>query len=414
MIMNPHPATVSVCFPVDQTTINTSIRLMDVVGGCLPDQLHKLPPDIHPHIRSITAGAKSDRNWHAASKKQDQKYDPRIPSRVISVAGFGVVKLHATRDPVQGWTIHTIDFNPGSLTNGHNGHILTEDQLLRALSVLVAVVTPLLANTTDWIHIVPGLHPQSRAWWKSLEIPFHVIDEDGAVLCGFSNAKHPEINLKPFNARVGESITFANSNDTLKIRVYRKDLQMVKKHHGDVADPAAVLRIEVRLSGDKLMQYLQHGTWHVIDGINHLVSFRPNDLRDTHYAVVTRFDGVFTRVPSADGDTDNKWARVIGWIAFRTGLPIHEPIDYYKDRFLAGNPKKSVANSMSRLRKSARHELALLSPVSLTELFSESAWNQQPNICVPKLEAMTQARHACVEINSLVAAVYGTLTPAAA
>lgn len=78
------------------------------------------------------------------------------------------------------------------------------------------------------------------------------------------------------------------------------------------------------------------------------------------------------------------------------------------------SPNATVANNKCRLHKAARHELSLLSPVKLSEIFSDEAWSYQPDICVPKLEAMTQARHAWVEIHPQVAAVYGNLTPSLA
>lgn len=92
----------SVPTPVDQTVIKTSFRLKEVPGDYLPDQLHMLPHDMRDHIRSTTANAKSDHTHHTRPKDKPPQYDPRIPTRVIHVDGFGVVKLHAEKFPGQG------------------------------------------------------------------------------------------------------------------------------------------------------------------------------------------------------------------------------------------------------------------------------------------------------------------------
>ncbi len=399
----------TVHFPVDQTDICTNLRLKDEVGNCPPDQLHSLPIDIRPLIRSITTAAKADSYHHIASKKPSPKYDPRIPTRTIHIDGFGVIKLHVVKNPGQGWTVHTIAFNPGALYNGHNGHILTEEQFLYALSILIEVVKPLLYDPDDWIHIVPGLHDKSRAWWRSVEIPFHVTDYDGEILSAYSHAKHKDINLTPFNARHGQSVTFANSDDDLMVRIYRKDLQLVEKYRRKVIDPQPVLRIEVRLKKNKLEQYLKAGVWKLIDGTLRLISFRPAALQQTYMDVISKFDGCYTRVPAVRGKKAKaRLGRMMGWVATQTDLSIDDQMNYINKRFLGGNTARSVSNAKSTLRKAARDEQSLLSPVKLEELFSESAWHSQPCVQVTELEAMTQARHLGIGIHPLVAAAYGS------
>lgn len=401
----------SVPSPVDQAVIKTSFRLKKVPGDYLPDQLHLLPPDMRLHVRSTTANAKSDHTHHTRTKDKPPQYDPRIPTRVIHVDGFGVVKLHADKFPGQGWNVHTIDFNPGMLYNGHNGHILTAEEFLLGLSILLEVVTPLLQSREDWMHIVPGLHPECRASWDAVEIPFHVIDEDGVILRAFPHAKHRDIHLPPLYSCKDQSISFTNSEGDLMVRIYRKDIEMVKKHRRKyVTNPQPVLRIEVRLKGDKLAHYLRGGTWKVLAGTSRLVSFRPADLKPPFMEVMTRFDGCFARVPSTDGaDSNDRLGRMMGWVATQTGLSVEDQFDYYQKRFLVGSAVGSARNAKSMLRKAARDEQSLLSPVQLEELFSEVAWLSQPVIDVPELEAMTRARHRGIGINPLVADVYGPI-----
>jgi hypothetical protein len=395
--------------PIDHAIIRTSLRLKEVAGDYLPDQLHALPSDMRQRIVGITANAKSDRRYQTSHTDKPAQYDPRIPTRVIHVDGFGVVKLHAEKFPGQGWNVHTIDFNPGKLYNGHNGHILTADEFLLGLSILLEVVTPLLSAREDWIHIVPGLHPKCLGWWNAIEIPYHVIDDDGVILRAFSHAKHRDIHLPPLYLRNDQSISFTNSEGDLTVRIYRKDIEMVKKHRRKrVTNPQPVLRIEVRLEGDKLAQYLRGGIWKVLEGTSRLLSFRPADLEPPYMEVMSRFDGCFARVPSTEGaDTNERLGRMMGWVATQTSLSVEDQFDYYQKRFLVGSAVGSVRNAKSTLRKAARDEQSLLSPVKLEELFSKAAWLSQPVIEVPELEAMTRARHHGISINPLIADVYG-------
>jgi hypothetical protein len=173
-----------------------------------------------------------------------------------------------------------------------------------------------------------------------------------------------------------------------------------------------VLRIEVKLKGEKIKQYLPDGVWKLIDGTSRLVSFRPPALQSGLLDVVTKFDGCYTRVPAANGeDTNDKLGRMMGWVASQNGPSVDEQFDYYQKRFLGGSAVGSARNAKSILRKAARAEQSLLSSVKLEELFSEAAWDSQPVIEVPELEAMTQARHRGIGINPLVADVYGSNQP---
>jgi len=280
------------------------------------------------------------------------------------------------------------------------------DELLLALSILNHLLTPLLADPGDWIHIVPGLHDNSRASWKSLEIPVHVLDEDGSILKAFANAKHLDMNLPPFFKRKGQSVTFANSTNTLLIRAYRKDIELGVTKRGKVSNAPPVLRLEVALEDDKLHEYFGGGTWKPVDGIRRLVSFRPSDLRQPWLDVMTKFQGCYSRVPAV-AEKDNKLGRHMGWVTSKTGLSFHDQFDNVKQYYDFENAK-AESNTKSRLYAAARAVTSLLSPVQLADLFSEQAWNNQPNITMQKLEAMTLARHKFIDVDPLVAAAYGS------
>jgi hypothetical protein len=383
----------SIPIPIDKAVITTSIPLAEVVGKCSPEHLGRLPASISPYVRGIKTGARS-------------QSPVSIATRTIHVDGFDSIKLQVSKDPT--WTIDQIQFNPGSLIHGHNGKVLNADEFHRALTVLIEVVTPLLANPNDKIHIVPGLHAGSRASWKSIEIPFHVLDEDGAILKAFANAKHKDINKPPLHTCSGQTITFSNSPNTLVIRIYRKDIQMLSKHGAKkVLDPLPLLRLEVMLKGAKLEQYLQSAVWRTKAGQRQLVSFGPEGLRQAFLAVMTGFGGCYARVPSQDDSaSDCKAGRMMGWVAFTTGLSITDQFQYHSDRFLKGNEPTSINNAKSTYLTAARAELALLRPMRLADLFGEADWNNQQYVSCPNLEMMTLARHQFIDADPRIVAVY--------
>lgn len=395
-------------FPVDQTTIYTTFRLLEVVGECKESNLNTLPPHIRPLIHSISPYAKpAAGNRPTIDHSIHPRYNPDVPCRIIKVDGFDPIRLHADKEPGCGWVVRRIDFNPGHLVNGHNGRILTEESFLHALSVLLHLLRPLLADENDWIHIVPGLDPCGLAYWHKPEIAFHVLDNDGAILDAYSRAKHQEINKEPLYKVHSQSIAFGNSQQTLIVRVYCKDIQMHKKRLKPT-HIAPVLRIEVVLSKDKLIQHFQGGRWKLIDGARRLVSFHSSDLRAAHFSVMSGFSGVYAATPSAHGEGDHKLGRHMAWVATITDLPVQRQIIHHCQRHLASVSVKSLRNAKYKLGKGARRELALLSPVKLAGLFGEGAWSHQPHVIVEKLETMTQARHMDIRIHPAVVAAYGS------
>lgn len=374
----------------------------------MPENIHQLPPDIRPYIRKILPSATVSRNSRALPGTRHCEV-AKVPTRTIYIDGYNTVIVNATKDPT--WLIHTIQFNPGNTLNGHNGHILTEEEFFRALTLLGQLVKPLLANPDEWLRVIPGVIADSPSHWLNLEIPYQIPDDTGEILKAFQNAKHSRINLPPLYTRNGQSIAFSNSEGDLLIRIYRKDIEMAAKRGGRKGSSStSVLRLEVALEGDELKHYMPCATWKIIEGTQRLVSFRPDNLRQAHHAVMTPFQGSYTRVPTADGITENdeKLGRYMGWVARETGLSVDDQFDYYRQRFLGRNKITSIRNAKSTLHRAARKELALLSPVKLEELFSDSAWNSQPAVSARKLEAITHARHDQIETHPLVREAYGS------
>jgi hypothetical protein len=194
------------------------------------------------------------------------------------------------------------------------------------------------------------------------------------------------------------------------LAIYLKDVEM-KRNRVKFLNPdlPPVLRVEVRLKGDKLRQYLTDAEWRTIGGHPRLVSFMPEDLKKSHLNVVGKLSGTFRTTP-LEGNVGDKTGRMMGMVAANSELTIAEQLAFYKRSFLTKAIDGSARNTLSRLRKAALIELALHSPVTLTDLFCDSAWLHQPMVTAPRLEAMTQARHATIQIHPEVAATYRTST----
>ena len=392
-------------FPLDRTTIQTNFPIKKVVGECRDHELDSLPPEIREHVHAMRSAAQNAGRSYGASD-QSKKYNPTTPTKQIFIDGYSGISLQARRDPVLGWTCYGITFNPSKVIYGHNGRLIDEEQFSRAASVLDNSVFPLLKDPDDWVHIMPGQTEHSRAWWKTVEIPFHTRDPDGAILSAFFRGKHPEINSQPLGKQC-ESCTFKSANGELVIRIYRKDIELRKKLKRQVSNDQPVLRIEVQLSGSKLEQYLPNATWKIIDGKRRLVSFRAKDLIAAFNDVISKFSGVYTRVPTGCKEHDNKLARHMKWVEFMAGLPLKDQIDHHVQRHLSGNTPASVVNTRSTFGIAARKEAALMSKVSLTDLFSYEAWCHQPVMCCDELEAKMQIKYGRVPSSRCVDEAYG-------
>ena len=396
-------------FPVDKCHIMLPrIRLKNIVGDCPPDKLDSLPPEMRALVHHKKDEAKSEYST-AVSRPASHRYNPTIRTSVIFVRSFCGIKLHAEKNSKIGWVIYMITFNPSSVCHGHNGSVIQEEHFIHACSDLIESVAPLLEDRDDIVYLVPGLRPESCARWKSLEIPYQILDPGGLILRAFTNAKHAEINMQPLYQCREESIAFSNSTKDLLIRIYRKDLELRKKRGKKaVTCDIPVLRIEVELSGAKLQKHFKGGTWKMIDGEFCLVSFRGADLRAAFRSVILRFFGLLSQPPSVVGQNDDKIGRMMGWVASMTDLSVDDQIAYYERRFLKKNNLKCINNTKSRLRKAARKELTLQSTVSLADFFREKSWYYAPAVVCPGLEAMVKGRHMDVTNHPLVEAAYGT------
>lgn len=379
--------------PVDHAVIVTSVVLDPAFAKNANPDLVTLPERFRYLVVRVAC-------------QVNRRHDRDVATKTIHIDSYGSIKLVVEYDGE--WTVKKITFNPSKLVFGHNGRVTTEDEFHRALSILLQLVSPLLEKQEDFIHIVPGLSPQSRAWWSSIEIPFQTEDPDGVLLHAFSNAKHPKIHKSPLPCR-GESVKFVSANGELVINIYRKDIQVrAKTGKFNVPESAAVLRVEVRLRGEKLREILAgNGTTKQIRDDVRIVRFGSSDLVGAHYGIVSVFQGLYSRPVGTDNAPVNcKLGRIMGWVSRRTDLTLEDQLHYHKERFgLSANQKNS-------LRTAAFNELSMIKDLRAEDIFSAEAWRNQPVVTIPKLEVMTMARHRCIDIHPLVATAYGSASNA--
>lgn len=396
-------------FPIDQTVVTTSFPIRSELGSCPLNNLGSLPPEIRRSVFHIAADARlSERRSDYDYDGTMPDYDPDKETRRITLGRFKVITLYAAK--LDCWRVESIRINPGKIVHGHNGRILTMPDFHRALSIAIELVKPLLANADDWRHVLPGIADRNRAYWRSLEIPFHIPDVDGRILKALHNAKHPSINSEPAFSKESETVTFSNSDRSLVIIGYRKDIEM-KNRLPRFIDPAQcpIVRIEVRIKGQKLAALMPNATWSTIAGKRQLVRFGTDDLRHAFLRVVRQLKGFYSRVPSPSSkdDNDQRLGRMMGMVAADSGLSIDRMLDYYVRRFLSHKAAGTVRNTKCRLRKAARDEMSLLSPINFADIFSDDAWNHQPNLTALQLERKAVDRHEHIHTSPLVAAAYG-------
>jgi hypothetical protein len=408
--------TPSQAFPVDASTIAVpNLRLHPSIGNCPVENLDKLPPVLRNAIVKITPGVlPSSSNFGNRYDGETPRYIPKILTRAVHVDSFGAITLNAKKDGHK-WRFESVDFNPGRLLHGHNGWILSEDQFLKALSIYRHLVAPMLAEQDDVVHLIPGV-PGSRSHWKKVEIPFHLIDTDGTILTAIENAKPESINSRPYR-KEGETATFENSNKSLRISAYRKDIQMLSGRRNRsiaaaVDQPVpAILRVEVTLAKEKLTANLPCVTDDGEDKAkNRFVRvFRGSDLREAHMKIVREFKGAFVFHTGSANEKNDRIAAMMAWVAIRTGLSLTEQFEHFERRFLQSTSLENRRNNRSSKLVAARKELEVLRNIDVATLFSDEAWSAQPCVTASKLETMTAARHVGIdEVDPDIQEAYGS------
>lgn len=333
-----------------------------------------------------------------------RKKDRNFPFITFFVGDYGGIRVYASPDEGGPWFIRNIRSNPTKVAFGHNGRSLTTTEFGIALSIIVELLKPFLKDPADATKLIPGTS-SSEAFWQSLEFFLHI---SGEHLGLFNNARHPWIRTRAQRYE-GESFKLGKPSSDVMINFYRKDEEMKAKmkpdepmsYIGGASEEVGVLRVEVTLKGQKLIDMLGGaGNTRVIDGVRRLTCFTPEMLVRAHRAVVSKLQGCFLTVPG-EGPERDKDGRFIAIAAVHTGASIDELLERYKERFNASRPK------MVRLRSAAVNEASRLSPVSMDDLFSDEAYQAQLAVILPEKERIGKHRRDNTAIHPEIARAYG-------
>jgi len=384
MKFNPNPPTPLA--PLDRFAISTAIPL-------------------EPQLVSDTAGFRLRTGVPIRRIQPSKSYakNKEYPAANVFISDYKGLRLFIDHRGYEPWTLRKIEGNFATLFHGANGLILTANELLLGLSLLIELLTPLLANEVDFVHLVPALTSDSRAFFSLVEIPFQISDPDGRYQHAFLNPRHPEIKKAAIRCD-GESVHLGAPNAEMSIDFYRKDIEM-KKVLGkyEAPTPPEILRIEITLTGKPLLKYLgQPGCTRVLRDKPRLVNINSPNLIDGHRAVVTRLKGCCqSALDDDEAPRDCIPGRLMAHVSDRTSLPITDQISICKERF------NLSPNTLYRYRIAALDEYARLSSLNIEDVFALENYLRQPGIAIPELERMSHERREYTSIHHLVAAAYG-------
>ena len=370
---------------LDRTIITTRFKINPEVFTDRPAFNSKHGTDIlDSHPRSRQVGGEDQRTHN------------------LVFGSYGGIVVSAEELGRDCWYATRIHLNPRNVLYRHNGKGVDVEDALIAFTILREEVSTILADPADIIHILPGLHPDSRAFWSLLEIPIDLYDPDGTLEKVFRNPHYPKMG-EGFRVRNG-TVQIGAGDGPFKIKFYRKDKQMQKllrKHR--VKDAPRVFRVEVVLSQQKLLEHLSNErNVREINGIPRLVSFTPGDLIECHRRIVTNLRGCF-QVESSEGSSNqkDKLPRFMALVATHFDIPLVELFDLYETKIGRGE------RTTTRHRDAARKALASISPVRLEEVFCERNYEDQPSIAIPELQRTVPDDRMLTLRCSEVLSVYG-------
>jgi len=366
--------------PVDKTMIKTQLRLH-------PDFFDNPVTFIRDHdlpIRTMKPTHGKSVNGPTRNLTLDVLTYKGINVKLVKTAGASLAKV-------------TIHFNPLVCLYGHNGGVLSLSEFLGALALLVTHLKPLLNDPDDWVDLIPGLRRGGFAYWSYLEVPFHCLDPDGTLLAGFRQPRHLRITTP--TRHWPTSIQIGGNRSKLLFSIYQKSVEMVahgKLPESSLSDYRDVLRLEVRMKGEKLVHYFgNERNVEVIDGTKRLCQFYPQDLIGGHRKSFSEIEGVCSSTgASEEADKIKPLAalgrllamaalgRLLAMAALDPRTPQTFPQLVAHLKFYTG----ASSGTTSAIRDAGLAELSRRSFISLDNLFSDEAYRTQPESYNEKLE----------------------------
>lgn len=294
----------------------------------------------------------------------------------------------------------SIDFNPGVLLFGANGRIITLNEFLDALAILVALLKPLLADPNDWPCLIPGLRRGCKAFWSYLEVFIHLVDTDGSLLAGFRNMRHPR--LKTPYREWSDSILAGRKRSNLFLSIYRKAVEMHavgKLTDAGLATYGSVIRFEARMKEDKLVHYFDNGNnVEVIDGVKRLLHFFPADLIRGHRMAFLELHGVHALDSKIAQALKPKPLEARGRLLVDLAADPRVPFTFHEllQRVIDYTGVDRSSTTITAMRQAGELELERRSIIT-RDLFSELAYRTQCSVRSREFEE--KVRH---EIRTLI------------
>ena len=288
------------------------------------------------HDTEATAARLGIRWYDRGTSYEKQFAKTKSATTTIQLHRYEAVSLFCMKVPrSSAWFAASITLNPAKIIYGHNTRCVGLAQFCQALTIARELIRPVLFDPADSIHIIPGVHPDGLAYWNSLEVRLDLYDLDGRLWHAMRNARCPGVNVPP--VRHGEeSLKHGNKRCQVALSVYHKDKekQELCAKYGVAPDP--VLRVEVILKGDKLVEKLSRpGNTAVINRRPRVVRFCGADLVRVHQDVVHGLQGCTeSRHAAAKLPTNDKMGRMMGMLAAINNTPLEDVLAMYKERFL--------------------------------------------------------------------------------
>jgi hypothetical protein len=290
----------------------------------------------------------------------------------IHLVEHGAIRLFTERVGDDDW-IRNIEVNPALLLYGDEDHLLTEQDLVVALSMLRDKVAPLLADPLDACHIVPGPMDDDAhiAYLSKIESEVLLPDIDLRCLHGVS---HPDTG--PAEGTTRKRIKLGDRGD------YVICFEMAK---WEVAGPRGTqevqgVRVSLRLKGHALLaRYGLHGATAMFGDTKRLVAFRAPDVARVHQEVMSQLEGTYLPVPpkwavagkaTKKGKVGNPTtpAKVMALLSVFTPIPLDEL------RAMEEGLRHISRATRTRLNKAVVAARDCLKPVPVSSLFGAEVY----------------------------------------
>jgi len=287
----------------------------------------------------------------------------------IHIVRQGAIRLFAVRDAGGDW-VRSIDLNPSLLLYAARRHLLSERDLLLSLDILRTQLAPLLADTHDARHIVPGLvHGEEPvAYWSQVDSEILLPGIQVPCLHGLS---HPSTG--PAEGVKDNRIQLGNKGDDCLIRFKKARWE---SSGADETQTVEGVRVRLILQGYELTdRFKPFGSIAAIKNIARLVAFSEQSVARAHQAMMSQLEGTFLPVPPEWRDRDQgkpvTHAKTLALASQLTSKPLGELLAMDEE---IRHPSVSTSE---RLEKDLPVEVGRLMPVPVSTLFESAAYATQ-------------------------------------